>query len=579
MTKTSDDGDGELVLDDAAFAGKRLVRTDDKGLSLGERLAERLNRLTWRTPLHAMRLRGKYPLKLIAVPDDPFTGDVGRGQALMTGRFTYRGDGVNVDDLGAAPLARPLAEHIHSFTWLRDLSTVAKRAEAAPVAEAIMRSWLAAHADKVTQPAWRGDLTGRRLMMWAAHAPLILSSTDLVYRSKVLNTLARQARHLERTADKVAPGAPRVAAWCGALVAALLIPGGDGKRRGIEAALSRAIDGAVFPDGGVIARAPHVQLDLIMLLTLVSEAYRARRIEPAEPIRSALGRMVPALLGICHGDRGLSSWQGGGPTLGERIDQVVAASGVRARPMRQTRDWGYQRLASAATVVIIDAAPPPVARLIAGGCASTLAFEMSDGPQRLVVNCGGARSASARLPAALAEGLRTTAAHSTLVVGDSNSTAIHTDGTLGRGVVEVELSRQDSETASRIEASHDGYVRRFGFTHRRQLALSSDGRELRGEDLLLPEGKRKRPGETPFAVRFHLAPGVRVSPTADGLAALLRLPGGAVWQFRCRGAALTVDDSLWIGPDGRPQPSQQLVLSGEAAAGGASVGWAFRRAS
>lgn len=564
--------------DDAAFEGKRLVRTGDKGLSLSERLSERLHRLTWRTPLHAMRLRGRYPLKLIAVPDDPLLGDVARGQALMAGRFTLRGDGVAVQDAFVAPLSAALADHVHSFAWLRDLSTVARRVEAAPVAEAVMRAWLAAHADRVTQPAWRGDLVGRRLIFWAAHAPLILSSTDLVYRSKVLNTLARQARHIERSADKLPPGAPRVAAWCGALTAALLIPGGDGKRAPIEAALARALNGAVFPDGGAVARAPLAQLDLIGLLTLLQRTYAARRLDPPEPVRSALFRMVPALLGVCHGDRGLSSWQGGGPVPGETIAEVVTASGVRARPMRQTRDWGYQRLSAASVIAIIDAAPPPVARLVEGGCASTLAFELSEGAQRIVVNCGGARTASVQLPPALAEGLRTTAAHSTLVLADSNSTAIHADGTLGRGVAEVELSRQETEGASRVEASHDGYVRRFGFLHRRQLALAADGRELRGEDMLLPGGRRKPGGNTAFAIRFHLAPGIRVSPTADGLAALLRLPGGAVWQFRCRGAALVADDSLWVDAAGRPQPTQQLVLTGEAPPGGASVGWAFRRA-
>src|SRR3546814_17636507 len=70
---------------------------------------------------------------------------------------------------------------------------------------------------------------------------------------------------------------------------------------------------------------------------------------------------------------------------------------------------------------------------------------MSDGPHRLIVNCGGARAAVAHLPPDLAEGLRTTAAHSTLVLADSNSTAVLADGTLGKGVAEVELTRQESE--------------------------------------------------------------------------------------------------------------------------------------
>ncbi len=76
---------------------------------------------------------------------------------------------------------------------------------------------------------------------------------------------------------------------------------------------------------------------------------------------------------------------------------------------------------------------------------------------------------------------------------------------------------------------------------------------------------------------------MQASPTADGLAAILRLPGhgsggGALWQFRCRGGTLGVEPSLWIDGEGRAVATQQLVVSGEAAAGGASVNWAMKRA-
>jgi len=575
-------GDGPDSGADGIEEGKRLIRLGgDKGLSLAERLAERFHRLTWRTPIHGMRLKGRHPLKLIAVPDDPFLGDPRRGAALLEGEFNFRGERRKVAELNFAKpdVSKGFSDWLHSFAWLRDLSSAATRPQATPVAEQIMRRWLAAHADSVSEPAWRADLWGRRILFWTAHAPLILSSTDLVYRSLVLNTLARGARHIDRGADKLPPGAPRVAALCGVVAAGVLIPGGDARRGATEAALAKALAVSVFEDGGSVARAPAAQLDIIMLLTMLREVYAARRLEEPPAIGAVLIRMVPALLGICHGDHGLSSWQGGGPVPGETIDQIIAATGVRARPLRQARDWGYQRLAAGSAILIMDAAPPPVARLVEGGCASTLAFEFSDGPNRLIVNCGGARAALAQLPAALAEGLRTTAAHSTLIVGDSNSTAIHADGTLGRGVGEVELARQESESSSRIEASHDGYARRYGFVHRRQIVLAGDGRELRGEDMLLPVGKRRKLAATGFAIRFHLGQGVTVSPTADGMAALLRLPGGSLWQFRCRGGTLAIEDSLWIDGEGRPQATQQLVVSGESPAGGASVSWALKRAT
>ncbi|NII57752.1 putative heparinase superfamily protein [Sphingomonas aerolata] len=526
-----------------------------------------------------MRLKGRYPLKLIAVPEDPVLGDIPRGTMLLEGLLSFRGEARDIETLDLAkPLPGPFADYFHSFAWLRDLSTVATRARGAPIAEYLMGLWLTAYADTPGGIAWRPDLWGRRILFWTAHAPLILSSADLVYRSKVLNALARGALHLDRSADKVPAGAPRIAAWCGVVAAGLLIPGGDPRRAFGEAGLLRALGTGLFDDGGSVSRSPAMLLDSIQLLTLLQDSYLARNLALPEPIATTLTRMVAALLGVTHGDLGLSSWQGGGPASETQVAAVIEASGVRTRPLRQARDWGYQRLAAASSVLIVDAAPPPVARLVEGGCASTLAFEFSDGPARLVVNCGGARAGIAQLPPAMVEGLRSTAAHSTLTIADSNSTAIHADGTLGRGVAEVELSRQESEAASRIEASHDGYVRRWGFVHRRQLMLTGDGRELRGEDALLPKGSKRRLGLSLFAIRFHLGAGVQVSPTADGLGAILRLPGGAIWQFRCRGGALVVEDSVWIDADGRPVATQQLMITGEAAAGGASVSWALKKA-
>ena len=566
---------------DTIDEGKRLIRQGgSQGLSLADRVTERFRRLAWRTPLHNFRLRGRHPLKLIAVPEDPFAGDVRRGNALLDGAITFRGETVPVADLDFAnpTWSKAFGDHLHSFVWLRDLSTVATRAQGAPIAEAIMAKWLAAHAETVSEPAWRADLWGRRILHWTANAPLILSSTDLIYRSLVLSTLARGARHLERSADRVPAGIARLAAWCGLLAAGQLIPNGERRVAIGEDGLAKAIGTAVLDDGGMASRSPQALNDAVILLVLLREVYAARRLPPPAALADALGRMVPALQGVCHASHALSSWQGGGPVAAARIDAVVAASGVRARPLRQARDWGYQRLTQGKAVVIVDAAPPPVARLSDGGCASTLAFEMSDGDERLIVNCGGARSAIVQIPADLIEGLRTTAAHSTLVVGDSNSTAIHPDGTLGRGVVEVELSRQESEGASRLEASHDGYARRFGFVHRRQLVLTGDGRELRGEDMLLPVGRRRRIDSVPFAVRFHLGPGVEAAPTAAGMA-LLRLASGRLWQFRCRGGALSIEESLWIDSEGRPASTLQLVIAGEAAAGGETVGWALKRAS
>ena len=71
-------------------------------------------------------------------------------------------------------------------------------------------------------------------------------------------------------------------------------------------------------------------------------------------------------------------------------------------------------------------------------------------------------------------------------------------------------------SATRLEASHDGYVSRFGLVHRRILILRDDGSELRGEDLLVPAGRKGKRGKVPYAIRFHLHPTVRAELSPDG---------------------------------------------------------------
>jgi uncharacterized heparinase superfamily protein len=550
----------------------------EKGRSLAGWLSDGFDRLTWRTPIHTARLTGQPPTRLAAQPDDPIIGDPARGRALLAGRLTWRGETHDIAglDLTAARWGEGFGDYLHSFAWLRDLSTVATLAQAAPIARRVTAAWLAVHAETVAGPAWTPEAWGRRTLFWTMHADLILSGNDPVYDAMVLDTLARGARHLDRCADKAVPGAARIAAWCGVVAAGLLISGSEPRRGFGEAGLGRALAGGLFEDGGAVSRSPAMLLDTVMLLAMLRAVYIACETDVPEAVVAALMRAVPALLGSLHGDRMLSSWQGGGPGDAGQIAAVIAASGVRTRPLRQSRDWGYQRIAAGSALLIVDAAPPPIARLVSGGCASTLAFEFSDGATRLIVNAGGARAGHAALPPALLEGLRSTAAHSTLVLADTNSTAIHADGTLGRGVEQVDLSRQEADDASRIEASHDGYVRRWGLLHRRQLLLTGDGRELRGEDALLPSGRR-RASAAAFAIRFHLGAGVAAVAAADGQGALLQAPGGATWQFRCRGGTLTVEESVWIDGTGRPVTTQQLVVGGEAPATGAQIGWMLKR--
>jgi uncharacterized heparinase superfamily protein len=520
------------------------------------------------------------PLRLVAVPRDHVAGDRARGDALLAGRLLLGSETINLAEVDFATLGTqtPLAREIQGFAWLRDLAAAASREQGARLAEAIAGRWLVAHGTRIDD-AWAGELWGSRILFWTAYAPYILSSRDAGYRSALLNTLARAGKHLAATADKAAPGLPRITAWAGVVTAALTMQGGMAWLSRGESGLMRALASAQYEDGGLMSRSPQEQMLLVDRLGLVRAAYFAAKQTPPDALESAAAAALAALHGVTMGDGALSSWQGGNPGDPQRLSALIEGCGLRARPLRAARGWGYQRMSALGTIIVLDAAPPPPARMAAMGCASTLAIEMSDGPQRLVVNCGGPGPEPSLLSSELAQALRTTAAHSTLVLDDCNSTAILPDGTIGKGVSDVVIDRGEDNDTSRLEASHDGYVKGFGLVHQRRLSLGNDGKEVRGEDILTPRGRRKIKEAAPFAIRFHLAPGVEPTVTADGMGAILRSPGAPAWNFRCRGAMIIVEESLVIDGRGNAVPTLQLVVVGEISGVGGEIAWQFRRSS
>lgn len=531
-------------------------------------------------------------VRLLATVANPLPGNKVAGTALRAGHFQVHGLKLligQIDFAGTAPLAPPVARMVHGFAWLADLEAAAPREQVTLVAERILAAWLAANEQPPEKPgenaAWSVANTGHRLVNWLVHAPLILSGSDKVLRARALAAITATALWLDRHARDGEDGLAQVAAWAAIVAAGLLLPDGRPRRLYGEAGLIAALGKVLGDDGGVLSRSPLDQIEAIALLVQLAACYHATRRAMPPSLQAVLALLVPPLLALTHGDGTLASWQGSWAVGAADLAGLTEASAVRARSLRNSRLWGYQRVAAGPSILLLDAAPPPLARHARYGCASTLAIEFSHAGHRIFVNCGGAGAAGGLMPQRLEQGLRATAAHSTLVLDNANSTAVLGQGRLGAGVSEVKVDRRAlsheeagraASGAVRLEASHDGYVSRYGLIHRRILVLNDDGAELRGEDVLVPTRARARRGEVAYALRFHLGPGIDASVSQDGRAAGLALADGSYWEFFANHGELTIEESIWADGQGCPVPIQQLVMQ-DVAQGGGAFTWLLRK--
>ncbi len=575
------DPDGETI-----EPGRQLALSDISPSDIGA--GERLIRMAYRLGVPGTTLSAPFrkPLRprLLATVESPLVGNRVAGMALRAGHFLVQGVKAPVGQVDFTPVAKltpPFSREVHGFGWLRDLDACAARQQCAQTAEQILLAWLDANPGQGKGAAWKVENCGLRLMAWLVHAPLILAGPDKARRARILKQIAETARWLDRNVTRADDRHGEVIGWCAITAAGLLLPEGKPRRLYGEAGLMHALGEVVGDDGGVLSRSPLAQMEVIAMLVDLIACYRAVRRDPPQAIETMLGLLVPPLLALTHGDGGLGNWQGSGAVSEESVRALVEASGVRTRALREGRQWGYQRVPARPAVLQMDASPPPLARHARSGCASTLAFEFSHGEHRLIVNCGGAAFAGGQVPVRIEQGLRATAAHSTLVLGDSNSTAVLISGKLGSGVGSVEVDRRTIQlgngSATRIEACHDGYAQRFGLIHRRILILRDDGSELRGEDLLVPSGRKGKRGKVPYAVRFHLGPQVRLAMADNGRGATLALPDGSYWQFVTGEEKLEAEESMWVDGDGRPHAVEQLVIQGLVSRGGGNFSWLLKK--
>lgn len=530
------------------------------------------------TSVYRYTLLGRTPPGLYLVPPDPWPGKAERGSAILQGEFGFFGESVS----GGQHVWRPvgmsdawLAE-LHSFDWLRDLRTVGGD-NARRRARDLVGDWLRRQTNW-HEIAWRPDVLGHRLFAWLGQHDFFCASADDEYRRAYLAGIVRQGKHLSRVLPGGVDGEGLIAAIKGLVVAGLALPDREAwVNQGLKL-LGKQVDRQILPDGGHISRDPSTHILVLRHLVDIRGALLAAG-QPAPPaLMGAIDRAAPFLRMMRHGDGAMALFNGSREELGWFVDLLLAQADARGRPPTTAPHAGFERLVANRTVALFDTGAPPPEGINDHAHAGALSMEVSVGKERLIVNCG-ARTGN-RSPWSQVQ--RTTAAHSTLVIDDTNSAEVTAGGGFGRRPQVVEHSREDADGNTWLTASHDGYTGVFGLRHVRRVYIGATGEDIRGEDSLIRSGDPSDASARGFAVRFHLHPAVDAALVHNGAAAVLTLASGTTWRLRASGGALSLAESVYLGSGDAVERTQQAVVSGVLSAPDgdgvvAAVKWALKR--
>ena len=185
--------------------------------------------------------------------------------------------------------------------------------------------------------------------------------------------------------------------------------------------------------------------------------------------------------------------------------------------------------------------------------AGTLSFEMSCMGEKIITNCGASES-SGKNP----EYLRYSAAHSTIILQNTNISEIKENNPHLKFPQSVTFDSNRYDNLSVLEGSHNGYIKKFNKIIKRKIDIEHNSCKIIGEDSII--SFKKNPNKVIYHIRFHLMNGMVLNFTNNKKNIIIKTKKNSIWMFKSD-VELKIEDSI-VSDINTTLPTKQIVIKG-----------------
>ncbi len=185
--------------------------------------------------------------------------------------------------------------------------------------------------------------------------------------------------------------------------------------------------------------------------------------------------------------------------------------------------------------------------------AGTLSIELSGFNEKIFTNCGASESFGKN-----PEYLKYSAAHSTIVLQNTNISEIKEGNPHIRFPQSVAFRKEINSEEEILEGSHNGYLKKFNKIIKRKLIISKKTNIIKGEDSFISFKENKN--RLIYHIRFHLADEMVLNFTNNKRNIILKTKLNNIWLFKCD-AELIIEDSVLVD-NNITKLTKQIVIKG-----------------
>ncbi len=466
-------------------------------------------------------------------------------------------------------------ENLHSFLWLTRID----RKNNKIITKNIIKNWIDIFFN-YDPNTWEMEITARRIIAWSSNTDITLENSDPLYKKKFYLSLVKQSNFLLKNLNNLFYNSGKIICCSAIILSGMIFKENElNYKIGIkelEKIVKNYFDKMGFPK----SRNPEEVFISIKYLILIREWFK----EAQKPIPDFLNEII-SKCGNCYAMLSCSNKQFplfNGATEINHKDYDIFLKSLKYKFHNKNYELAdLIKIKQKKFEFFIDCGNPPPSNFTKHYQAGCLAFELISNKQKIICNSGYGKYLSNKL-ASLS---RSTAAHSTLYINNTSSCIFQKNKFVnkiyGNSLLEshkiISKNYTEDKNFYLVSASHNGYEKKFGYIHTRQIKISKKDDKIFGQDEL--KKTKNHLNSLIYFIRFHVYPNTKIVKTKARNSVLISLPNGEGWLLQTKSNNLEIEKNIFLGNKNKIINNESISISGNIDKEIISIKWDIERVS
>jgi uncharacterized heparinase superfamily protein len=465
----------------------------------------------------------------------------------------WSNDNINVKDY----------KKLHSFFWLFSLDLKSSKKST----QLTIENWIESN-QKYNFKNWDTDILSKRIIAWISNSKLTYEDSNESYKKKFNAAVQKQINHLINEIER--------SEWiddkmigCSAIILTGLAYKNNSRYLSFGINLLKKIIKFSFDDSGFPKSRNIRQLTFYLkYFVLIREWLKESQTDIPEYINESIYYLGQSYSLICQ-DLGQNIlFNGNHISYNGDFENYLVRLGYKFK--NETNEvGGYVVLKNKKIALVMDVGETPEKKFSGDYQSGALSFEVISGNKKLISNSGYFQNYKHQLNNLS----KSTAAQSTLII-DNNSSCNFKKQSNQKSMIEqglkiIKKSIIFEKNYWSIKSAHDGYSKKYGVIHERQIEFFTENNKFIGNDKLI---KKKNFKNSNFEIRFHLEPNIKVMKTQDEKSIFIELNKEA-WKFICKDHSVNIETGLYFGKKNSYTENKNIFISGMTQSENQTIKW------